>query len=246
LSHLPFCVWMGRGEMVTLEDAVIIRFKTRGETYELYVDADKALEYKSGGEVDLDEVLAVDHVFKDAKTGEKASEEHLKELFGVDNVRDVVGQIIKKGELHLTTEQKRRMLVERRRQVASIIARNAVNPQTGTPHPLARIEAAMTEARAEVVIGKTANEQVESVLKGLKPLIPLRFEKIQVAVKIPATYSGKLYNVIRDFGEVKKEDWVRGEQYCLIEIPAGVQDDLYSRLNSITHGEVKTKVVKND
>jgi ribosome maturation protein SDO1 len=104
----------------------------------------------------------------------------------------------------------------------------------------------MNEARVDVVLSKTANEQVESVVKALKPLIPIRFEKMEVAVRIPAAYAGKMYNLLRSFGEVKKEDWVSGEQYCLIEIPAGVQDEFYSKLNSLTHGEVKTKVVEHD
>ena len=231
--------------MVSLDEAVILRLKTHGENYELYVDADKALEYKGGGEVSPEDVLAVEHVFKDAKTGEKASEEHLKELFKVGDIRDAIREILLKGELHLTTEQKRRMLEDRWKQVATVIARNAINPQTGTPHPVNRIESAMKEARVEVVLSRTANEQVESVLKALKPIIPIRFEKLDVAVKIPATYAGKMYHIIREYGEVKKEDWVGGEQYCLIEIPAGIQDELYSRLNSLTHGEVKTKVVKH-
>jgi subtilisin family serine protease len=45
--------------MVRLEDAVIIRHKIRGETYEIYVDADKALKYRGGEDVSLDDVLAV-------------------------------------------------------------------------------------------------------------------------------------------------------------------------------------------
>ncbi len=232
--------------MVSLDEAVIIRLKTHGETYEIYVDADKALKYKSGEQVPIDEVLASDHVFKDAKAGEKASEEHLKELFKVSNASEVIAEILLKGELHLTTEQKRQMLIERKKQVASIIAKNAINPQTNTPHPLTRIEAAMEEARVEIVISKSAKEQIEKVVKKLKVIIPLKFERIQVAVNIPAEYAGKMHHVIRDIGEIKKEEWVGAEQYCLIEIPAGMQNELYSKLNSVTHGNVKTKVVKHE
>jgi ribosome maturation protein SDO1 len=232
--------------MVRLEDAVIVRLKTRGETYELYVDADKALKFKGGENVPLEEVLVVNHAFKDAAKGEKASEEHLLELFKVADIKDALTEILTKGELHLTTEQKRNMLVERRKQVASIIARNAINPQTQTPHPLARIEAAMDEARAEITISKSANEQVEKVLKALKPILPIRFEKLQVAIKVPAQYAAKMYHPLREIGEVKKEEWVGGELICLMEIPAGLQDELYNKLNSLTHGEVKTKVVKHE
>jgi ribosome maturation protein SDO1 len=231
--------------MVLLDEAVIVRFKTRGETYEIYVDADRALKFRGGENIDLRDVLAVEQVFKDAAKGDKAGEEHLKEIFQTKDITEAIREILLKGELHLTTEQKRQMLIDRRKQIASIIARNAINPQTQTPHPLTRIEAAMEEARVEIVITKSANEQVEKVLKALKPLIPIKFDKLTVAVKIPASYAGRLHHIIHDLGEVKKDEWINGEQYCLIEIPAGIQDEFYSKLNGATHGEVKTKVVKN-
>lgn len=232
--------------MANLDDAVIMRHKIQGQTYEVYVDADLALAYKSGEEVGLDDVLAVDHVFRDAGAGDKASEEHLLEVFNADDMSIVFDQILKKGDLHLTTEQKRRMLEERRKQVASIIAKNAINPQTNTPHPLNRIEAAMEEARVQISLDKSAKEQVEKAMKLLKPIIPIKFEKVQVAVRIPAEYTGKLYTVLHSVGEVKKEGWEGSDQYVLVEMPAGMQNDFYDQLNNLTHGEAKTKVVKHD
>jgi len=237
---------MGVRIMVRLEDAVIIRHKIHGENYEIYVDADNALKYRAGEAVEFEDVLAVAQIFKDVSKGDKASDIHVKEMFQVKDVNDAIKEILLKGELHLTTEQKRKMLEDRRKQIAVIIARNAINPQTQTPHPLTRIEAAMEEAHVEILMNKSANAQVERVLKALKPLIPIKFEKIQVAVRIPAAYAGRLHHVMHQLGELKKDEWVGGDQYCMIEIPAGVQDELYSKLNNITHGEVKTKVVKHE
>ncbi|MDD5111069.1 MAG: ribosome assembly factor SBDS [Candidatus Altiarchaeota archaeon] len=230
--------------MVSLDDAVIAVLKTFGHTFEIYVDPDLALRYKEGEKVGLKDVLAVEDVFKDAKAGDRASEESLKKVFNSSDVAVIADAILKKGELHLTTEQKRLMLEARRKQIIAIIARNAINPQTKTPHPPARIESAMEEAKVHVTLDRSANEQVEKIVKALQPLIPIRFEKVQVAIKIPAAHSARLHGVIREYGEVKKEEWVGGEQYCLVEIPGGSQDELYDKLNSLTHGEVKTKLVK--
>jgi len=42
-----------------------------------------------------------------------------------------------------------------------------------------------------------------------------------------------------------KEEWKSDGSYlCLIEIPAGIQQDVYDRLNSLTHGQVEVKIVK--
>ncbi|MBM3309657.1 MAG: ribosome assembly factor SBDS [Candidatus Altiarchaeales archaeon] len=230
--------------MVSLDDAVIARLKTHGLNFEIYVDPDLALSYKQGEQVDLKDVLAAECVFKDASAGDRAAEESMKKALGASDLNAVADVILKKGELHLTTEQKKNMLEARRKQIVSIIVRNAINPQTKTPHPPSRIESAMEEAKVHVTLDKSAKEQVDKILKALQPLIPIRFEKVQVAVKIPAAHTGRLYSVLREYGEVKKEEWVGQEQYCLVEIPGGVQDELYDKLNSLTHGEVKTKLVK--
>ncbi|MBI5253977.1 MAG: ribosome assembly factor SBDS [Euryarchaeota archaeon] len=231
--------------MVKLEDAVIARLETHGERYEVLVDPDLALELKHGKEVDVAQVLAVDTIFKDSKKGDKASEERIKQLFGTSNPLEVAKIIIKKGEIQLTTEQRRKMQEDRKKQIIAIIARHAINPQTNAPHPPQRIEKAMEEARVHVDLSKTAEEQVQQVLKVLRPIIPIRFEERTVAARIPAQYAGKAYSVVKSFGEIKKEEWQKdGSWIILMNLPAGVVDEFFEALNSLTKGEVGTKIVK--
>jgi ribosome maturation protein SDO1 len=231
--------------MVSLDKAVIARLKTQGENFEIFVDPELAAKYKEGVKVSLHELLAAETVFKDATAGEKASEHTIEKIFSTTDLQAVVDRILSKGELHLTTEQKRKKLEDIRKQIVAIIARNAMNPQTGSPHPPARIEKAMEEAKVAVVITKSAQEQVDAVLKEIKPIIPITFAKVNFAVKIPAQYSGNIFNVLHGFGEVKKEEWDKfGNYICMIEIPAGLQDEFYSKLNGLTHGEVQTKILK--
>ena len=52
--------------MVNLDEAVIARLKTHGETYELLVDPELAYAFKSGEDVKIDDVLASEFVFKDS------------------------------------------------------------------------------------------------------------------------------------------------------------------------------------
>ena len=231
--------------MVSIEKAVVARLKAQGENFELLVDPKLALDYKNGKEVDLMDMLAIDQVFKDSGSGERASEHLMTDVFGTTKIEDIVDRIIKKGEISLTTEQRKEMLDEKRRKIVSIIARNAIDPKTGNPHPPARIEKAMEEARVSINIFKSAKEQIEQTVKKIRPLLPIKFQVSEVAVKIPAQYSGNAYNVLREFGTVKKEEWDReGELLVLIEIPAGLRDEFYNRLNNMTHGEVEIKLVK--
>ena len=59
--------------MVDVDKAVIAKIKKKGETFEVLVDCDKALDFKEG-KATLDEALATEEVFKDSKKGLHASE----------------------------------------------------------------------------------------------------------------------------------------------------------------------------
>jgi ribosome maturation protein SDO1 len=230
--------------MVSLDKAIIARLKTGGETFEIYVDPDQAMEYKKGTAAPLGDLLAVQEVFKDASASKKAAAENMLKVFGSADLAVVVDKIIHKGEIHLTAEQRKKMIDDKRKQIISLISRNSINPQTKAPNPPARIEAAMEEARVMVDPFKSAKEQVDVVVKEIRPILPIKFDTVAMAVKIPATYAGNTYRVLREYGEVKKEEWDRGDLMSLMEIPAGVQDEFYSKLNSLTHGEVKIKLME--
>lgn len=233
--------------MVSLERAVIARLETHGERYEVLVDPELAVEFKRGQNLDISRVLAVETVFKDAKKGDKASEERMRSLFGTADALEVAKKIIKKGEIQLTTEQRRKMLEAKRKKIVEIISRNAINPQTNTPHPPQRIERALEEAKFHVELSKTAEEQVQKAVKAIHALLPIRFEERRVAVKIPGQYAGKAYSVIKSFGDVKKEEWQKdGSWIVLMDLPAGVVEEFFSELNSLTKGEVETKILKKD
>lgn len=234
--------------MVSLDEAVIARLESHGSQMEILVDPEVALKFKEEkGNIplDLDDMLAARHVFVDSKAAEKASNEELQKVFETTDLEACVRKILTKGELQLTTDQRRAMVERKRRLIVSIIARNAINPQTQTPHPPTRIENAMEEARIHIDPFKSADAQVQDVLKALRPLIPIRFEHVTVAVHLPADHAGKAYALIRGFGELKKEEWQRdGSWIGLVEMPAGLQTEFYGELNKRTHGNVETRIVK--
>lgn len=231
--------------MVSLDDAVIARLESHGSSFEILVDPDLALDLKKGKEVNITEVLASEEIFKDSAKGDRASPEHIKEVLGTEDVFEAAKEIIRRGDLQLTTEQRKKILEDRRKQVINIIARNAINPQTKLPHPPARIERAMEEARVKIDLFKPAEEQVPDVLKVLRPLIPIKFEKREVAVKIPAHYAGRGVSIVKSYGDTKKEEWqADGAWICVIEVPAGIVEEFFDTLNQLTHGDVETRIIE--
>lgn len=230
--------------MVSVEDAVIARLSKGGRNFEVLVDSEKSLELRKGKSVSMDDILAVRQVFKDSKKGKKASDEDLKEEFETTDPLKIARQIIKQGDVQLTTRQKRKLTKEKRKQVASIISRRGINPQTDKPHPPKRIENAMEQAQVNIDPFTPAGEQVKDVLEKIRPIVPISFQQAQIAVKVPVKFAGKASSEIRRIAEVKKEEWKSTHWFALLEIPAGMQTEIYNKLNELTSGNVETKVVK--
>jgi len=232
--------------MVRLDDAVPARLKTHGTTFEVLVDPDGALALKRGDSVNLEDILAVEDVFENASRGDRSPEEDLKKAFATTNIFAIAETIIKKGEISLTAEQRKQFIENKRRQVIGVIARNAINPQTKTPHPPGRIEQAMIEARVNIDPTKSTDELVKIAMKAIRPLIPIRFEVVEVAVKLPPAYAPKAYGEVAAFGKLSREAWQNnGSWIGVVEIPAGMQTEFYDLINRLTKGEAETKLLKH-
>jgi len=161
---------------ISVDKAVIARLKIQGETFEILVDPYLARDFKEGKNVPIEEILATPYVFKDAHKGDKASEKEMEKIFGTSDPYEVAKIILKKGEVQLTAQQRREMLEEKKRQIATIIHKHAVDPRTGYPHPVDRILRAMEEVGVRVDIFKDAEAQVQDVIKALRRVLPLRIE----------------------------------------------------------------------
>ena len=231
--------------MVSLDDAVVARLDSAGSHFEVLIDPYLAQKMRNGEEVDVESMLAADEVFKDSSKGDRASEEHVEKVFGTTDIEEIVLKIVMEGDIQLTTDQRRKMTEEKRKQIVTYIAHHAINPQLKAPHPPQRIENAMTEARIHNDPFKSVESQVKKVLDAIKLLIPIRLEKATIAVKLSADNYGKVYKDITDFGVIKKEEWTGGGMWIgLVELPAGMQGDFFDRLNNKTHGDVETRVVE--
>jgi len=230
--------------MVSLDKAVIARYKHDKKIFEVLVDPEKVDTVKTGAEVDMADVLAAEEIFEDVSKGDKATEGNLMTVFSTTDVEEIARRIIKEGEVQLTTEQRRKRVEEKRKMVINQIAQIAINPKTDTPHPPARIEIAMKEAKVHIDPFKTVDELVSETVKAIRPIIPIKIEETQIAIKIPAAYTGHVYDLKKKY-KVTKEDWQGDGSYiALLGFPAGMREDVFSFLNMMTKGEVETRIVK--
>ncbi len=231
--------------MISLDEAVIARLHKGEDHFEILVDPHAAEKLIEGKDVDILSSLAIDTIFKDSKKGTHASQESLEKVFGTDDVEMIVREIILKGDIQLTTEQRHEMQEQKRKRIIDIIVKNAMDPKTKTPHPRQRIELAIEEAGVHVDPFKPVDEQVKLVVEALRPIIPISMEQVKISVKISSQYIGKAYGIARNFGVLEREDWQSdGSWIGVIRIPAGMQTDFYDKLNTVTKGDVETRILK--
>lgn len=228
--------------MISVDKAVVAKYSAGAEHFEILVDPDKALEFRHN-KAKIEDVLAVEEIFKSVSTAEHVPDQTLQRVFGTLDRKEIASKIILQGDVQLTTDQKRRMVEERRKQIVSLISRLAINPQTGSPHPPLRIEMALEQVRFHPEPFKSAEEQMDAAVKLLRPLLPIKFEVRSVAVKVPAEYVPKVYKIVHSHTIKKEEYQSDGSLIVLVEIPAGVQDEFYGKLNDATKGSVQTKII---
>ncbi|RLG81013.1 MAG: ribosome assembly factor SBDS [Thermoprotei archaeon] len=222
---------------------VIARYEAKGRRFEILVKPDKALRYREGAKIDIDDVLVGDYVYKDVRRGNKASPEELRKVFGTDDIRRIADVVIRKGELQLTTEQRRKLLETKRRQIVTFIARSAIDPKTNTPIPPLRIERAMEEARVAIDLYKSVEEQAMSIVKTIARYIPIKIARAYITIKIPPDVAVRAYRDLRRLGEIKGEKWLGdGSLRLEVEVPAGMQTEVLDAVNRVTRGRAEVNI----
>ena len=230
--------------MVSLEHATLARLSRGGFSFEILVDPDLALRLKKGESVDVQDVLASQQVFSHAKKGDRVPEEELEKVFKTKDIFTIATAIIKHGELQLTTEQRRRFVEDKKKQIADIISKQGMDPKTRLPHPPSRILNAMEEAHVSVDPFLPASEQIKGALSKIQGIIPITLERVEIAIRVPMQHAGRASSVVRNISPIKSEEWKSDAWVATIEIPAGMQADIYEKLNKATGGQVEVKIVK--
>lgn len=235
--------------MISLDEAVTARLESHGARFEVLVDPDAARAIKNDSfEGDIRDVIAAEDVFENASRGDRPAADDLETVFGTTDPLEIIPEVIKRGEIQITAEQRREMQERKRRQLITQISRNAVNPQMDdAPHPPERIETALEEAGFRVDPMESVESQIDDALDALRPILPIRFDEVTVAVQVPPEHAGSAQSTLRGFGELLEEEWQGdGSWIGVIKFPAGLQHEFYELVNEQTSGEAETKIISDE
>ena len=137
-----------------------------------------------------------DRIYTDSGKGTKPSTEKLLAAFKTEDKTEIAQIMFEKGDLNLTTDQRRKMVDQKRKQIVEYIAKTFVDPKTHLPHPPLRIEQAMKDGRVSIEPQKSVEEQVKDIVEKLRSIIALKSENLQLEITIPAQYASQSYSCL--------------------------------------------------
>ena len=150
--------------------------------FEIACYKNKVLEYRSGVETDLDEVLQIPNVFLSVSKGQTAPKEDLAKAFGPKTSQDdIIMEILKKGEMQVGEKERHAQLEKVHNEVMTIVAGKLVDPKSKRVYTTGMIEKALDQLSGQ------SGKQEES--KGSGTATPVEGESHEIH-KAKPTWTG--------------------------------------------------------
>lgn len=129
---------------IKLTNVSLVRLKKAKKRFEIACYKNKVLEWRSGIETDLDNVLQIDNVFLNVSKGQTAPSADLQKAFGAKTpVKDIILEILNKGELQVGEKERAAQLERVHNEIVDIVASKLVDPRTKRVYTTGMIEKAL-------------------------------------------------------------------------------------------------------
>lgn len=220
----------------------LARLKTQGENFEVVIDPDNAVKFRHGA-TDIRAAVKAEHIYKDAIKGELASEQHMNKIFKTTDALKVAEIIIKDGSIQVSDEYRDKLRSEKMKTITERIIKNGADANTGAPLSATKLSNALREAGVNIDIFKKAEDQIDEIIKKLRPVLAITFEKKILEIRIPPDNAAKLYGFVNSNTKFLDQAWLSdGSFSCKVEIAAGMVNEFVDELKSKTHGNIEVTV----
>eukprot|EP00770_Monocercomonoides_exilis_P013051 MONOS_12994.1-p1 / transcript=MONOS_12994.1 / gene=MONOS_12994 / organism=Monocercomonoides_exilis_PA203 / gene_product=rRNA metabolism protein, SBDS family / transcript_product=rRNA metabolism protein, SBDS family / location=Mono_scaffold00764:12520-13341(-) / protein_length=240 / sequence_SO=supercontig / SO=protein_coding / is_pseudo=false len=189
------------------------------------------------GKLGLDNVLVSEEIYKNHSKMERASESEIEAVVGSLKGIDAIKEILTKGEIALTTAERREKVEQKRREILNFIHSYYVDPSNSLPHPITRLETAMESFRYIVDPFKDAEDQALEVVDKMKGVLPLKKNVMEGSLFIPHAYVAQSQGIIKKWADKSREKWDHNGCTMDVSIVPGNYDKFMQELAKVTHGE---------
>lgn len=135
---------------IKLTNVSLVRLKKGKKRFEIACYKNKVLEWRSGIETNLDNVLQIPSVFLNVSKGQTAPSAELAKAFGKDaKVDDIILEILNKGEQQVGEKERAAQTERVHAEVLSIVASRLVDPRTKRVYTTGMIDKALDMLSAQ-------------------------------------------------------------------------------------------------
>jgi len=125
-------------------------YSTGKKRFEIACYKNKVMEWRSGVETDLDNVLQIENVFTNVSKGAVAPKEDVQKAFGAKTPqKDVILEILNKGELQVGEKERHAQLDRVHAEVIDIVAGKLVDPKSKRVYTTGMIEKALDQLSSQ-------------------------------------------------------------------------------------------------
>lgn len=119
---------------VRLTNVAYVRLNKGGKRFEIACYRNKVSSWRYRIETDISEVLQIDTVFNNVSKGMLASTKDLMEVFGTTDQLAVCKEILDKGEMQISEQEREAYIDNMFKGISSIISEKTVNTETNQPY----------------------------------------------------------------------------------------------------------------
>lgn len=232
---------------IKLTNVSIVRLKKAGKRFEIACYKNKVLEWRSGVETSLDEVLQIESIFSNVSKGQLANKDDLKKAFGdPEDKQKILREILKKGELQVGEKERSHQLQNLNKDIATTVSEMCINPKSQKPYTVTIIEKVMSDMHYNVHPTKSAKQQALDVIKQIqeKNVIPIERAQMRIRIVIMGK-EGKSFKekIISFISNVEEEDFTNNEYELICLIDPGNYRPISEFIQKDTKGKGSVEVL---
>ncbi|KAK9171024.1 rRNA metabolism protein SBDS family [Cryptosporidium meleagridis] len=176
---------------IKLTNVAVVRYKSHGKRFEVACYKNKILNWRSGVEWDLDEVLQIRTIFTNVSKGRVASSDDLNTVFGTSSIDNICKTILSKGEIQISESERSYMLDKQFTDICHMLNKMTVNPKNNLPLSVKIIESELKDSGFSISLNKTTKEQALKAFEILKKRIPDQIERAKMMLKLSVDIGNK-------------------------------------------------------
>lgn len=225
----------------------LLKYEKYGLKFEAIIDPDKAMhiieEKLQDSQDEIRDLLKAQEIFKNSKNVERANNEDLLKVFGTEDPLKIATEMLKKGELQLTAEYRKKLNEKKYAQIVNSINRDCSNPRTGSPIPLARIKNALIESKFTVNVHKRIDDQIEDAIKQIALQIPITRQEVTLILNAAPEVVHILKKTLSQTGKTIKETWLNdGHLEAYVKVPSGRVEFIKTEIKKYAKDKIQVQI----